>query len=491
MPPGSEGMNSVSPGTRGTLLPRIAAICEDQRDVGARRTMKWFPRSPARRRRVRPTRPLLLAFLGVIALGTILLMLPVSSAAPGSAPFSDAVFTASSAVTVTGLTVVDTATYWSGFGEAVLLALIQIGGLGIMTFTALLVMIIGGRLGMRRRQAAQAEQGVLDPGEIKRVVIGVAILSVTVEVILAIVLYGRFLSMGEDAGVAAWNALFQAVSSFNGAGLTLFPDSLASFSGDIILLSTVAIGVIAGGLGVPVWADLTRRRRLRTGRRRWSFHTRLTLLGTGILLVLGFAVITAFEWSNPATLGNLPVGERVLNGAFEAVTPRSAGFSTVDYSGMRDETLFFTDFLMLIGGGSVSPAGGIKVTTMLVLALATVASLRGAGDVQFIGRRLPTAAIRQALSVTVIFASAILVGTLALLIASDVGLTPALFEVTSAFTTTGLSTGITSSLPAVGEGILIVLMVVGRLAPQLLGASLVLRETGSTYRYPEERPIVG
>ncbi len=453
--------------------------------------MRWPTRRPAMRKRVRPTRPLLLAFLGVIAVGTVLLMLPISSTGGGAAPFGDAVFTAASAVTVTGLTVVDTATYWTGFGEAVLLVLMQLGGLGIMTFTALLVVIIGGRLGMRRRQAAQAEQGILDPGEIKRVIIGVAILSATIEAVLALVLFARFASLDVSPGSAAWEALFQAVSAFNGAGFSLFTDSLARFQGDVVVLGTIAIGIIAGGLGVPVWADLTRRRRMGLSRLRWSLHTRLTLLGTAILLGLGFVIITIFEWTNPATLGAMPEGERLLNGAFQAVTPRSAGLSTVNYGDMREETLFFTDFLMLIGGGSVSPAGGIKVTTMLVLALATVASLRGAGDVQFMGRRLPSAAIRQALSVTVIFASSILVGTIALLIASDVGLNAALFEVTSAFTTTGLSTGITGSLPGVAEGILIVLMVVGRLAPQLLGAALVLRETGTTYRYPEERPIVG
>lgn len=453
--------------------------------------MMWPRRQPTIRKRVRPTRPLLLAFLGVIAVGTVLLMLPISSTGSGAAPFRDAVFTSASAVTVTGLTVVDTATYWTGFGEAVLLVLMQLGGLGIMTFTALLVVIIGGRLGMRRRQAAQAEQGILDPGEIKRVIIGVAILSAAIETLLAIVLFLRFLTLGLSPGNAAWDAVFQSVSAFNGAGFSLFADSLARFQGDVIVLGVIAIGIIAGGLGVPVWADLTRRKRMGLKHRRWSFHTRLTLLGTAILLVLGFAVITIFEWTNPATLGAMPYGERVLNGAFQAVTPRSAGLSTVDYGGMREETLFFTDFLMLIGGGSVSPAGGIKVTTMLVLVLATAASLRGAADVQFIGRRLPTAAIRQALAVTVIFASSILVGTIALLIAADVQLSAALFEVTSAFTTTGLSTGITGSLPGVAEGILIVLMVVGRLAPQLLGAALVLRETGTTYRYPEERPIVG
>lgn len=449
------------------------------------------PRQPRASRRVKPTRQLFAAFLGVIALGTALLMLPISRAAEGAAPFGDAIFTAASAVTVTGLTVVDTATYWSTFGEVVILGLIQLGGLGVMTFTALLVIIIGGRMGMRRRQAAQAEQGILEPGEIRRILLGVALLTLIVEAILAFVLFLRFLTLGNGVGEAAWLGVFQGISAFNGAGLTLFSNSLASFSGDPVILITMAIGVIAGGLGIPVWADITRRRRTGVQRRRWSLHTRLTLVGTAALLVIGFVVIVAFEWTNPATLGNLPVGERLMNGAFEAVTPRSAGFSTVDYGSMRDETLFFTDFLMLIGGGSVSPAGGIKVTTVMVLLLATIASLRGAADVQVVGRRIPPAAIRQALSVTVIFTGSILVGTIALLIAADVTLQAALFEVASAFTTTGLSTGITGSLPASGDAILIVLMIVGRLAPQLLGAALVLRETGTTYRYPEERPIVG
>jgi trk system potassium uptake protein len=449
------------------------------------------PRRQRPSRRVKPTRQLLLAFLGVIALGTALLMLPVSRSAEGGAAFGEAVFTATSAVTVTGLAVVDTSTYWSTFGEVVILGLIQLGGLGVMTFTALLVIIIGGRMGMRRRQAAQAEQGILEPGEIRRILVGVAVLTLIVEAILALVLFIRFLTLGNGVGEAAWLGVFQGISAFNGAGLTLFSNSLAGFSGDPVILSTMAIGVIAGGLGIPVWADITRRRRLGLQRRRWSLHTRLTLVGTAALLVIGFVVITTFEWTNPATFGNLPVGERLMNGAFEAVTPRSAGFSTVDYGGMRDETLFFTDFLMLIGGGSVSPAGGIKVTTMMVLLLATIASLRGAADVQFMGRRLPAAAIRQALSVTVIFTGSILVGTIALLIAAEVTLQAALFEVASAFTTTGLSTGITPSLPAAGDAILIILMIVGRLAPQLLGAALVLRETGATYRYPEERPIVG
>jgi trk system potassium uptake protein len=443
------------------------------------------------RRRVRPARQLLFAFIGVIVAGTLLLMLPVARAGDGSAPLLDAMFTATSAVTVTGLTVVNTGTYWSGFGEVVILGLIQLGGLGVMTFTALLVIIIGGRLGMRRRRAAQAEQGILDPGELRRILIGVVILTAAVEAALAAVLFVRFLTLGDGVGEAAWLAVFHGISAFNGAGFSLFADSLAQFSGDVVILATIGLGIVAGGVGVPVWADFTRRRRKGAGRRRWSFHTRITLIGTGALLAVGFVVITAFEWTNPSTFGNRSVGQRLMNGAFEAITPRSAGFSTVNYGEMRDETLFFSDFLMLVGGGSVSPAGGIKVTTMMVLVLATVASLRGAADVQFIGRRLPFAAIRQALSVTVIFVGAITVGTIALLIVSDTPLQNALFEATSAFTTTGLSTGITPSLPAAGDAILIVMMTIGRLAPQLLGAALVLRETGRTYRYPEERPIVG
>ncbi|MFZ4754612.1 MAG: TrkH family potassium uptake protein [Miltoncostaeaceae bacterium] len=441
--------------------------------------------------RLRPAQSVALAFLAFIAGGTLLLMLPISTSAPESAAFGDAFFTATSAVTVTGLSVVDTASYWSGFGEAVILVLCQLGGLGVMTFTAILVLIISGRLGLRRRQAAQAEQGLIAPGEVRSILIGVAILTAIIESLVALVLFLRFLSLGEGFGRALWYGLFHSVTAFNNAGFALFQDNFMSFSDDWVILGALSVAIIAGGLGLPVWSEIIRRRRTHDRVHRFSLHTRLTLIGTGVLLVFGIGLVLLFEWSNPGTLGPMGVGDKILNGGFQGISPRTAGFNSVDYAQMKPESLMVTDFLMLIGAGSVSTSGGIKVTTMLVLAIATIASLRGDSEVQLLGRRLPGAAIRVALAVTVVFTSLIALGTLLMVSLTEFGLEQSLFEITSALSTTGLSTGITSSLPVAGDAILIVLMILGRLGPQVLGASLVLRERSASYHYPEERPIVG
>jgi potassium uptake TrkH family protein len=442
--------------------------------------------------RLKPAQSVALAFLGALAVGTILLLLPFSRAGGGAVPFMDAFFTATSSITVTGLSVVDTATYWSGFGQAVILVLVQLGGLGVMTFTAILVLIIGGRLGLRRRAAAQAEQGILAPGEVKSIVIGVAVLTLIIEAIIALVLFLRFVSLGDGLAESLWYGVFHSVTAFNNAGFALFSDSFMQYQGDWIILGALMVAIIAGGLGLPVWADLIRRRRNRLHtRRHWSLHTRLTLIGTAALLVFGIGAVLIIEWANPGTLGPMGVGDKVLNGAFQGVSPRTAGFNSVSYAEVRPETLMVTDFLMLIGAGSVSTSGGIKVTTMLVLAIATIASLRGDREVQLLGRRLPHTAIRQALAVTVIFTSLIAIGTLAIVSLTDLDLQPALFEVSSAISTTGLSTGVTSTLPVGADVILIILMVLGRLGPQVLGAALVIRERPSIVKYPEERPIVG
>lgn len=441
--------------------------------------------------RLRPAQSVALAFLAFIAVGTILLLLPISHAGGTPAAVGDAFFTATSAVTVTGLSVVDTATYWSGFGEAVILVLVQLGGLGVMTFTAILVLIIGGRLGLRRRQAAQAEQGLIAPGEVRSILIGVAILTAIIESLVALVLFLRFLSLGDGVGHALWYGVFHSVTAFNNAGFALFKDNFMSFSGDWVILGALSVAIIAGGLGLPVWSEVIRRRRTRDRTRRFSLHTRLTLIGTAVLLVFGIGMVLLFEWGNPGTLGPMGVGDKILNGGFQGISPRTAGFNSVDYAQMKPESLMVTDFLMLIGAGSVSTSGGIKVTTMLVLAIATIASLRGDRQVQLLGRRLPGAAIRVALAVTVVFTSLIALGTLLMVSLTEYGLEQSLFEVTSAISTTGLSTGITASLPMAGDAILIVLMILGRLGPQVLGASLVLRERSAAYHYPEERPIVG
>ena len=326
----------------------------------------------------------------------------------------------------------------------------------------------------------------------KSIVIGVAILTLIIEAVIALVLFLRFLTLGDGVGESLWYGVFHAVTAFNNAGFSLFSDNFMAFQGDWIILGALMVAIIAGGLGLPVWADLIRRRRnkLHT-RRHWSLHTRLTIIGTAALLVFGIGAVLIIEWTNPGTLGPMGTGDKILNGAFQGVSPRTAGFNSVSYGEVRPETLMITDFLMLIGAGSVSTSGGIKVTTMLVLAIATIASLRGDREVQLLGRRLPHSAVRQALAVTVIFTSLIALGTLALVATSGFDLQPALFEVTSAISTTGLSTGITPELSAGSNTILIILMVLGRLGPQVLGAALVIRERSSIIKYPEERPIVG
>jgi Trk-type K+ transport system membrane component len=239
----------------------------------------------------------------------------------------------------------------------------------------------------------------------------VAILTAIIESLVALVLFLRFLSLGEGFGRALWYGVFHSVTAFNNAGFALFQDNFMSFSDDWVILGALSVAIIAGGLGLPVWSEIIRRRRTHDRVHRFSLHTRLTLIGTAVLLVLGIGLVLLFEWGNPGTLGPMGVGDKILNGGFQGLSPRTAGFNSVDYAQMKPESLMITDFLMFIGAGSVSTSGGIKVTTMLVLAIATIASLRGDREVQLLGRRLPGAAIRVALAVTVVFTSLIALGT--------------------------------------------------------------------------------
>lgn len=429
-----------------------------------------------------------LGFLGAIVVGTLLLLLPACRSGPGGAPVSDALFTATSAVTVTGLAVTDTATYWSTPGQVVILLLVQLGGIGVMSATAMLVLLVRRRIGLRSRLATQTEIALNDPGEVRAVLRGVVLLTLAIEGAVALGIFVRLLSDGYAAGSAAWNGLFTAVTAFNNAGFTLWSDNLVRFAGDVWMNLLVALAIVAGGLGIPVWADVLRRRRRP---RRWSLHTRITLWGTLGLILFGAVAVTAFEWGNPGTLGALDPADRLVAGAFQGITPRTAGFNTVDYGEMRPETLLVTDFLMLVGVGSVSTGGGIKVTTFVVLLLAAAAAVRGAPHVQVMGRRIPDVVQRQALTVTVIATGAAALGTLLLVAASGLEVGAAMFESLSALATAGLSTGVTPDLDALGRGVLICLMIMGRAGPQVLAAALVLRESDRLYSYPEERPIVG
>jgi Trk-type K+ transport system membrane component len=358
-----------------------------------------------------------------------------------------------------------------------------------MTLTSLLALIVVRRLGLRTRLLAQAESGALELGDLRRVLLGVLALSAIFESIAAVVLAVRFWS-GYDYSVphAIYHGIFHAVTSFNNAGFALYSDSLMPFATDAWILVTVGATIIAGGLGFPVWLEV---RRLPRGPHRWSLHTKLTLAVTGVLLAVGFAAFLAFEWANERTIGGLGLGGKLLQGFFGSVTPRTAGFNTIDYGVASPETLLVSDALMFIGTGSAATGGGIKVTTIAVLALMVYAELRGDTTVNAFARRIPPVAQRQALTIAFLALAGVIACTFVLMATSPFGLSESLFEATSAFGTVGLSTGITADLPHAGKIALIVLMFLGRIGPHTVGAALILRERERLFRHPEERPIIG
>jgi trk system potassium uptake protein len=436
-----------------------------------------------------PAQLVVAAFAIAITVGTLLLLVPFSTAEGGGPSLLTAVFTSTSAVCVTGLITVDTATYWSGYGQGVILLLIQLGGFGIMTLASLAAIFISHKLGLRSRLLARAETGALDLGDVRTILIGVAKFTLLFEVTAAVLLTLRFSATYHEPFLrAVWLGVFHAVSAFNNAGFALFSDSLAGFLGDPFVLILISLAVIAGGLGFPVMMEL-RRDLFRW--QRWSLHTKLTVGMTIALLVFGTVTISMLEWANPSTLGALNTPDPTSAGFFSAVMPRTAGFNAIEYAEVTESTQLITILLMFIGGGAAGTAGGIKVTTAAVIVLMVWAEVRGDPDVSRFGRRVPAVAQRQALSVVVIGLAALFTGNLLLIGLSDFSIADTLFEATSAFGTVGLSTGITGLLPGPGQVVLVVLMFVGRVGPLTLGTALVLRERGRLYRFPEERPIIG
>jgi trk system potassium uptake protein len=436
-----------------------------------------------------PGRVIALAFALAVAVGTVLLSLPVASANGERADVVTALFTATSAVCVTGLITVDTATFWSGFGEMVIVVLIQAGGLGIMTLATLIVVLLSRRMGLRARTAVQAETKAMTATNIRRVVRNVVLFSFTVELAVAAVLTGRFFFAYDYTPVSALRSgVFHAISAFNNAGFSLYPDSLVRFVGDGWVSLTVAVAVIVGGLGFPVWFELARSWRRP---RSWTVLTRITVLATVTLLTLATVMMLATEGTNPGTIGGLPGDDRFLAAFFAAVMPRTAGFNSLDIAAMRPETLFVTDILMFIGGGSAGTAGGIKVTTFGLLGYVIWSEMRGEPDVQVGRRRVPPANHRQALAVALLSIGLVVPATFLMQVLTGFEFDVVLFETISAFATVGLSTGITASLPTSAQLLLIGLMFLGRIGPLTVASALAVRERPRLYQLPEERTIVG
>nr|WP_246020904.1 potassium transporter TrkG [Arthrobacter echini] len=436
-----------------------------------------------------PAQVIALGFASAILGGTVLLMLPTSRVGPGGASFLEALFTATSAVCVTGLTVVDTPVYWTGAGQVIILALIQIGGFGIMSFASLLGVLLARHLGLRSRISTAAETKSVGIGDVRRILLGILKITLLVEAITAVLLSGRFF-VGYDRGPAEalWLGVFHAVSACNNAGFALFSDNLVGYVGDPWICLPVAGAVILGGLGFPVLFELRRRFRYP---RKWFLTTKLVLPGTVLLLVLGTIFITAVEWSSPATLGQLRPDQRVLAGFFQSTMTRTAGFNSLDIGQLHPVTLLGMDVLMFIGGGPAGTAGGLKITTFAVLFFIVYTEISGGTAVNVFGKRLPRSVHRQAISI-VLLAGALVVGaTMFLMLITDFGLDRILFEVVSAFATVGLSAGITADLPSVGQVVLILVMFAGRLGPVTLASALALRSRPLQFEYPKERPLIG
>ena len=442
-------------------------------------------RSPLRH----PARIVPAAFALASLAGTLLLSLPSATSTGQRAQVLDAAFTSVSAVCVTGLVTVDTATYWSPFGQVVILSLVQVGGFGIMTLATLLVVLVGARLNLSSSLVAQAETHALNVGDVRDVVRRIAVTMLACEAALAALLTFRFrVGYDHDWPQALWLGVFHSVTAFNNAGFALSSDNLMGFAADAWILLPICVGVIVGGIGFPVLFELRRRWR---HPRLWSVHVRLTVYGSALLLAMGAVAFLALEWSNPGTLGPMSPGNKILGGLAGSVMPRTAGFNTVDYAAVTPETVMITSLLMFIGGGSAGTAGGIKVATFFLLAFVIWTEVRGERDTTIAHRRIGTSTMRQALTVALLGVAVVAAGTVALLLATDLTTDVVGFEAISAFATVGLSTGVTAGLPASAKLTLMGLMFVGRVGTITVASALALRTQHHHYRLPEERPIVG
>lgn len=455
-----------------------------------------------------PSRFAILAFTTIIALTTLVLATPWASATGRWTDLPSALFTATSTVCVTGLTVVDMSTHWSPFGNAVILIGAQIGGIGVLTMASMMGMVVTRRLSLRQRLIAASDTNPLRThagpvsegqairlGEVGGLLATVLYSSLTVEALLFVSILPHLLWRGTDLPVALYDALYLSVSAFNNVGYTPFDDGLASYAGDGYLMAVLVIGVFAGSLGYPVvYAAIGNLRAVITGATRhphWSLHVRLTVVTTLVLAAFGTLMFTLTEWSNPGTIGMGAEWTRPWQALFYATMTRSGGFSLFDPSQLSDSGLLVSQLMMFIGGGSASTAGGIKVTTIAVLFLAVLAEARGQTEIQAFDRRIPHDVLRVAVSIVLWGVSIVLTATLVILPFTDQPVDDVLFDVISAFATCGLSTGVTAELPTVGMLVLSATMWAGRVGTVTLAAAIASSPNRQLFKHPEERPIVG
>lgn len=448
-----------------------------------------------------PSRFAILIFATLIVLFTALFSLPIASATGTVTRLSDALFTAVSTICVTGLATVDMATHWSPFGHVLIFLGVNIGGMGVLTVASVLGMVISKKLGLRAKLLAagdsnplRAHGGVVDEGqtvrlgEVGQLLKTVAMSLLLIEAVVAVLLYPGLVMAGIPPLAALWEAPYYSAMAFTNTGFAPNATGVGEFVDDYFVLTMLMVGVFLGSIGFPVIYTLAKHH---FHVKRWSLHSKLTLITTTILLVAGAAVFIILEFDNPRTFGSMDADDTVFQSFFLSTMTRSGGFSVIDVDDLNGSSALVTSMLMFVGGGSASTAGGIKVTTLAVLAIAVWSEARGRQSVQAFGRRIPSDVQRVALSVVAWGATIVALSTIVITQITKASTEDVLFDVISAFGTVGLTTGLTESLPEPGVYVMAATIFMGRVGTVTLAAAVAATTRTQLYSLPVERPIVG
>jgi len=438
-------------------------------------------------RRLSASRLIVYGFLALVGGGTVLLDLPWATT--DGISLVNAFFVAVSCATVTGLSTVSIPGTFTHFGEVVMMVLIQLGGLGIMTVTTMGALLVGQRIGFRRLLTVSEEtENAGSPRNTLRLLFQIARITFAVELIGAVALSMGFIGAGLGIGEGVFQGVFHAIMAFCNAGFPTLPgDDLISYAGNWLVVGALVCVITLGGLGFPVLVDLYQYSRAH----RLSVHSRVVLITSSILIIIGVLSVAIMEWTNPHTLGGESFSTKAAMSLFQGVTPRTAGFQTVSYPQMREPTLLVQVVLMFVGTAPTSTGGGIKVTTLALVALIVVAQVRGQERITLFWRTLPRTLLARALSVLAAASLLVLLSTLALMLSDGLELLPALFEVTSAFGTVGLSLDVTPHLSTFGKILVSVVMFLGRVGPITFIVALAARQRTPQYKYPEEEIAIG
>jgi len=445
-----------------------------------------------RRVKLSPTKIIALVFVGIILLGTGLLMLPAASRSGISCGFRPALFTATSATCVTGLVLHDTWTQWSGFGQGVILGLIEIGGLGFMSAASLVIFIFRKKIGLRQRMVIAQALSLNEMEGVVRLQKWVLFGSLSVQLLGALILMLRFLPEYGIERAAVWS-VFHAVSAFCNAGFDIFGSlnpggSIVTFNHDPVVCITLMALVVVGGLGFFVWEEIARVRSFK----KFSVYTKLVLITTLVLIVAGAVVFMATEWNNPKTLGTMTPGQKILNAFFQSVTLRTAGFASVDQALLTDAGKALSIMIMLIGGSSGSTAGGLKTVTFVVLLLFIWSRIRGKNTVSVFKRTIPNDKVLDAMTIVSVMVGLALFGAVFICMTSPVGFTDGLFEAVSALATVGLTAGVTGSLSIPAQFLIILFMYFGRVGVLTISLGFLMgNKAEDRFQYAHTNLLIG